>query len=157
MSLFLNGPILYENPSDSFQTAFRMGLINKIFQILWFILCIIRLDTIFGAYMRYKTVSNTVSYYPDPFNTYGLELCFKYSNVLDDSAIKKKYPNEKFDSSHIDHVTGIDIFNFTPTIQQIFNQCKVRIDSNYLTSLNQSQCNEHFEIGKYFICLLRFG
>lgn len=108
--------------------------------------------------MKYKTISDTVSSYSDPFNAYGLELCFKYVDIINVSKVNQKYPNGKLDplstnyhSLIQDIVTGRDIMELTPSIDQLIHSCTIRKRPKYLASLDQKQCNEHFSIEKYFI------
>lgn len=108
--------------------------------------------------MKYKTVSDTVSSYPEPFNAYGLELCFKYSDIINVSKVNQKYPNGKLDPSSTNYhrliqdiVTGRDIIEFTPSTDQLINSCTVRKRPKFLAPLDQKQCSEHFSIEKYFI------
>ena len=135
-----------------------MKLLNRFCQIFWFILCLIHITTIFDSYYSYQTISNTIFKYPDPFDPFGLELCFKYAEVINVSAINREYPlqqlsklSERYQESIQEIATGEDILNFTPKIEELIKSCKIRNGDPYLTNYNQSQCFAHFKIEKYFI------
>lgn len=144
-----------------------VNLFNKFTSVFYLAFCIAgfvyQVVLISNVFFRYDVILNNELYLPGKLKLPGLNVCFRYGDIIDFDMINAKYPGKnltyeegvKNNFEDLQNVVTIeDIYDMTPYDPDILIFCSVRtVPSYYLTDLKgDEECHKlYWEVTQYFI------
>lgn len=138
------------------------NFLSFMFYLIFFSIAIKQTIDVCVIYFNYSVVPELLMSIPMKLKAPGVSMCIRYSDIFDTRryAMDNNRTDVPDTSSLITEdirklesmVTIVDVFNYTPPINNFVNECRIREPGSYHSkNYFGKHCDDYFEIEKFYI------